>query len=101
MGRGLCRRWRKHGRMLTRQGQVKMIVNSLKDGWEIIFQRSHANLAAILVAAWRKQDHVPRWTELIIATAQHDDQEMFWSQATHLTEIGAPMDFMQSDLDSN
>jgi len=77
-----------------------MIVNSLKDGWEIIYQRSHANLAAMLVAAWRKTDHIPRWTELVIATAQHDDQEMFWSESTHLTDIGAPLDFTQEKLNT-
>lgn len=77
-----------------------MIVNSLKDGWEVIFQRSHANLAAILIAAWREKDRVPRWTELIIATAQHDDQEMFWSETTHLTDIGAPLDFAEGELDT-
>jgi hypothetical protein len=77
-----------------------MIVNSLKDGWEVIYQRSHANLAAILVAGWRRADQVPRWTELIIATAQHDDQEMFWADATHLTDIGAPLDFSQAELET-
>ncbi len=77
-----------------------MIVNSLKDGWEIIYQRSHANLAAMLVAAWRESDHVSRWTELVIATAQHDDQEMFWSNSTHLTDIGAPLDFSQGELNT-
>jgi hypothetical protein len=78
-----------------------MIANSLKDGWEIIYQRSHANLAAMLVAAWQESDHVPRWTELLIATAQHDDQEMFWSNSNHLTDIGAPMNFTQGTLDTS
>jgi hypothetical protein len=77
-----------------------MIVNSLKDGWEIIYQRSHANLAAILIAAWQRKDQVPRWTELIIATAQHDDQEMFWSEIKHLTDIGAPLDFAEAELNT-
>lgn len=77
-----------------------MIVNSLKDGWEVIYQRSHASLAAILIAAWQEKDHVPHWTELIIATAQHDDQEMFWSESEHLTDIGAPMDFTQAEIDT-
>lgn len=72
-----------------------MIVNSLVDGWEIIYQRAHANLAAMIVAGWRKSDEVLRSTELIIATAQHDDQEMFWDQSIHLTDQGAPLDFMQ------
>jgi hypothetical protein len=78
-----------------------MIVNSRDDGWEVIYQRSHANLAAILTNAWRKADHVPRWTELVIATAQHDDQEMFWDSSRHLTKLGAPIDFTQSDLETS
>ncbi|MGB7340301.1 MAG: DUF3891 family protein [Phototrophicaceae bacterium] len=77
-----------------------MIVNSLKDGWEIIYQRSHANLAAMLLAGWQKKDHIERWTELVVATAQHDDQEMFWSDSEHLTDIGAPLDFTQGTLDT-
>lgn len=77
-----------------------MIVNELENTWEIIYQRSHANLAAILVAAWQKKDHVPRWTELIIATAQHDDQEMFWSDTKHLSDEGIPLDFTESELDT-
>jgi hypothetical protein len=77
-----------------------MIVNSLKEGWEIIYQRSHANLAAILIAAWQRKDQVPRWTELIVATAQHDDQEMFWKETNHLTDIGAPLDFAEAELDT-
>lgn len=77
-----------------------MIVNKLESIWEIIYQRSHANLAAILVAAWQKKDHVPRWTELIIATAQHDDQEMFWADTKHLSDDGIPLDFTESELDT-
>ncbi len=78
-----------------------MIVNARQDGWEIIYQRSHANLAAILVSLWGKSHHVPRWTELIIATAQHDDQEMFWNDSQHLTEVGAPMDFTLAELNTS
>lgn len=77
-----------------------MIVNSLQDGWEVIYQRSHAHLAATLVAAWRTEDRIPNWTDLIIATAQHDDQEMFWNDVEHLTEIGAPMDFAVAELNT-
>lgn len=77
-----------------------MIVNSLQDGWEVIYQRSHAHLAALLVAAWRTADRIPNWTDLIIATAQHDDQEMFWNEVDHLTEIGAPMDFAVAELNT-
>lgn len=75
-----------------------MIVNSLKDGWEIIYQRAHANLAAMLLAAYAKDEAVIRQTELTIAVAQHDDQEMFWEQSVHLTDLGAPMDFTQGTM---
>ena len=77
-----------------------MIVNSLQDGWEVIYQRSHAHLAATLLAAWRTGDRIPDWTDLIIAAAQHDDQEMFWNEVDHLTEIGAPMDFAVAELNT-
>jgi hypothetical protein len=77
-----------------------MIVNSLKDGWEIIYQRAHANLAAMILAGWKKSEDIYRRTETMIAVAQHDDQEMFWELSDHLTEQGAPLDFMQGTLDT-
>lgn len=77
-----------------------MIVNARDSGWEIIYQRSHALLAAILVEAWREEQHIPRWTELVVAVAQHDDQEMFWDGSRHLTALGAPLDFTQGELDT-
>lgn len=75
-----------------------MIVTSLKDGWEVIYQRSHAGLAAMLLAGWAQAERPTRWTELLIATAQHDDQEMFWDDSTHLTELGKPLHFTEGEL---
>lgn len=78
-----------------------MIVNSLKDGWEIIYQRAHANLAAMILSGWKKSEDIYRPTEMVIAVAQHDDQEIFWDQSEHLTDQGAPLDFIESDLDTS
>ncbi len=77
-----------------------MIVNSLKDGWEIIYQRAHANLAAMILSGWNKSDDIYRRTETMIAVAQHDDQEMFWDDSVHLSKKGAPLDFLQGTLDT-
>ncbi|MBZ0296928.1 MAG: DUF3891 family protein [Anaerolineae bacterium] len=78
-----------------------MIVNPLKEGWEVIYQRSHAILAAELTATWPRKYRHPRWTETLVAVAQHDDQENFWDGSHHLSELGAPLDFTQMDLETN
>jgi hypothetical protein len=78
-----------------------MIVNSLKDGWEIIYQRAHANLAAVILSGWKKSEDIYRPTEMIIAVAQHDDEEILWDQSVHLTDQGAPLDFIEGDLDES
>jgi hypothetical protein len=77
-----------------------MIVNSRDSGWEILYQRSHAMLAAELVSLWRDDQRPERWTETVVAIAQHDDQENFW-EGKHLSQIGAPLDFTQVDLNTN
>lgn len=77
-----------------------MIVNSLDSGWEVIYQRSHALLAAELVSLWQEDQRPARWTETLVAIAQHDDQENFW-EGQHLSELGAPLDFTQVDMNTN
>lgn len=77
-----------------------MIVNSLDSGWEILYQRSHVMLAAELVSLWREDQRPERWTETLVAIAQHDDQENFW-EGRHLSQIGAPLDFTQEDMKTN
>lgn len=69
-----------------------MIVNQVPDGWETIYQRSHALLAAQLGGHW-KRSHAPlRLYETIAAISHHDDLEKEW-KGSHLTEVGAPLDF--------
>jgi hypothetical protein len=69
-----------------------MIVNLLADGWEVIYHRAHALLAAQLAGQWRKSDSPERLYETIAAISHHDDLEREW-EGKQLTEAGAPMDF--------
>lgn len=69
-----------------------MIVNLMEDGWEVIYHRAHALLAAQLAGQWRKSDSPERLYETIAAISHHDDLEREW-EGNQLTEAGAPMDF--------
>lgn len=71
-----------------------MIVNMEADGWEIIYHRAHALLAAQIAAHWNQQDSPQRITDTIAAISHHDDLEKEWEK-NQLTEAGAPRDFTQ------
>lgn len=73
-----------------------MIVNPTQTGWEVIYQPAHALLAAKIAARWRADQRPERWIETLIALAQHDDEARDWTGRDHLTESGAPLDFMLS-----
>ena len=70
-----------------------MIVNPRPDGWQIIYHRSHALLAAQLGGQWRRKDAPPRFYETIAAISHHDDLAKEWEE-DNLTPCGAPRDFM-------
>jgi Protein of unknown function (DUF3891) len=69
-----------------------MIVNLTNDGWEIIYHRAHALLAAQIAAYWHTPDNPAHLVDTIAAIAHHDDLEREW-QGDHLTKAGAPLDF--------
>ena len=69
-----------------------MIVNLTDDGWEIIYHRAHALLAAQIAGYWDTPDDTSRLVDTIAAIAHHDDLEREW-QGGHLTKAGAPLDF--------
>ncbi|MFN6485635.1 MULTISPECIES: DUF3891 family protein [unclassified Nostoc] len=80
-----------------------MIVNATQNGWEVIYHRAHALLAAQLAGQWRRKDAPVRLYETIAAISHHDDLEKEWEEDI-LTEAGAPKDFMLSsndDVDAN
>ncbi|MDX2137529.1 MAG: DUF3891 family protein [Chloroflexota bacterium] len=70
-----------------------MIVNAVSEGWEVITQRAHALLAAQLIAPWHIAERPPRWVEILAALVQHDDEENYWEQTDHLSELGSPLNF--------
>jgi hypothetical protein len=72
-----------------------MIVSMTKDGWDVIYQRAHALLAAQLAGQWKRTGSPLRLYETIAAISHHDDQEREWV-GSHLTENGAPLDFTLS-----
>ncbi len=70
-----------------------MIVNLVKEGWEIIYQQAHALLAAQIAFSWRVADRPARWVDTLAAIAQHDDGQRYWAGKAGLTEAGAPANF--------
>lgn len=72
-----------------------MIVNATQNGWEIIYHRAHALLAAQLAGQWRRKNAPERLYETLAAISHHDDLEKEWEE-DNLTVGGAPMDFTLS-----
>ena len=78
-----------------------MIANLTATGWEVIYHRAHALLAAQLAGHWHTKDRPERLIETVAAISHHDDLEREW-EGNVLTEAGAPLDFTldkKTDLD--
>ena len=71
-----------------------MIVNATQNGWQVIYHRAHALLAAQIAGQWRKKDSPPRLYETVAAISHHDDLEREWEE-NNLNKAGAPKDFTQ------
>ncbi|MDB9514872.1 DUF3891 family protein [Kamptonema animale CS-326] len=69
-----------------------MIANIIETGWEVIYHRAHALLAAQLAGQWKKSESPLRLYETIAAISHHDDLEREWEENL-LTPAGAPLDF--------
>jgi hypothetical protein len=70
-----------------------MIANYTEQGWEIITQRAHGVLAAQVAMHWRVKDRPARWTETLIAIADHDDAQTELEADDLLTPQGGPVDY--------
>jgi hypothetical protein len=77
-----------------------MIVNPIEDGWEVIYHRAHALLAAQLGGHWRRSDAPERLYETLAAISHHDDLELEW-EGNELTKAGAPLDFKLGSSDGS
>jgi hypothetical protein len=69
-----------------------VIANLINSGWEIIYHRAHALLAAQIAGYWDTADDTAHLVEIVAAIAHHDDLEREW-EGNHLTKAGAPLDF--------
>jgi hypothetical protein len=69
-----------------------VIVKPTQNGWEIIYHRAHALLAAQIAGQWQRKKSPIRLYETISAISHHDDLEKEWEEDS-LTEAGTPMDF--------
>lgn len=69
-----------------------MIVNQFQLGWEVIYHRAHALLAAEIAGHWLPNKRPLRWLQTIAAISHHDDLAKEW-EGNHLTKAGAPLDF--------
>jgi hypothetical protein len=74
------------------------------DGWDVIHQPAHALLASKLAHRWKRSGRSPFWVELLVAIAQHDNQQRGLEGDIYLTSTGAPKGFTvskgESDIDS-
>ncbi|GAB5518863.1 MAG: hypothetical protein RhofKO_11140 [Rhodothermales bacterium] len=75
-----------------------MICNRIASGWEIIYQRAHAILAAQLIQYWNEAERPARWLETLSATAQHDNGWQEWESASRLTDQHIPRDFTETPI---
>jgi hypothetical protein len=76
-----------------------MVVNQHQKGWEVIYHRAHALLAAQIAGYWNAKERPVRWLETIAAISHHDDLEKEWEEK-NITEAGAPVDFtLATDTD--
>lgn len=71
---------------------TQMIVNLQPEGWEIIYHRAHALLAAQIAGLWHTCHESNRRYETVAAISHHDDLEKEW-EGNQLTPAGAPLDF--------
>ena len=70
-----------------------MIVKYTDSGWEVITQRAHGLLAAEIAAQWKHNIRTERWTETLLAIAEHDDAQVELQRTNLLTPQGGPVDF--------
>lgn len=78
-----------------------MICRRQVDGWEIIYQRNHALLAAELLAPWPARRRPQPWFALLNACSQHDHGWLEIEADSLLDEYGQPVDFLHMPTDSS
>ena len=75
-----------------------MICLQRREGWDVVFQRAHAYMAARLLHSLPPDPSLACWPELLAATAQHDNGWTEWEPSGRLSPSGAPMDFEHAPM---
>ncbi len=57
-----------------------MIVKATPNGWEVIYHRAHALLAAQLAGQWRRKNAPERLCETLAAISHDNDLEKEWEE---------------------
>lgn len=70
-------------------------------GWEIIYQRNHALLAAEMLAPWPQDRRPQPWFQLLNACSQHDHGWMENKLDPLVDEHGHPVDFLHMTTESS
>lgn len=78
-----------------------MIINYTDKGWQVVTQRAHGILAAQLAAQWDVRERPKRWTETLLAIAEHDDAEVELDGENLLTPTGGPLNFDMKVFDKS
>ena len=82
-----------------------MIVRDAGDGWQVVLQPDHADLAAQFARAWGNGDGFAAPAPLdsvVVAAARHDDGWAVWERAPALDRDGAgPCNFLDVEVPSH
>ncbi|MCW2601862.1 MAG: hypothetical protein JWM02_3691, partial [Frankiales bacterium] len=76
-----------------------MIVNYTEAGWKIVTQRAHGLLAALIAGQWSHAIRTERWTETLLAIAEHDDAQVELNRDNLLTPQGGPVNFKMKEFE--
>lgn len=76
-----------------------MIVIYKQSGWEVVTQRAHGLVAAQIAMQWQVKEPAERWSETVLAIAEHDDAEVELGGENLLTETGGPLDYSMKRFD--
>ncbi len=76
-----------------------MICRRRAPGWEIIFQRNHALLAAEMIFDWKPESRPQPWLQLLNACSQHDHGWQEVETDALIDEQGHPVDFLHMPME--
>ncbi|SDB34449.1 Protein of unknown function [Flavobacteriaceae bacterium MAR_2010_188] len=74
-----------------------MIVRTSKKGYHIIYHACHGVLSGLIASQISEEYRGKFWFETMIATTDHDDRQLNFTEKQYLSDLGIPMDFTQNE----